>query len=125
MDFKYDKTNCLFQAFSEGPIKFLNNALGYEVAFILTNFTVKLYNEKDEISYDRRVTLGRIQCPDFESMDRWRTEMARKYMCQRSWIKIENKEPIVIDTSFAVFHLMIQLYFDEIHRNRSQLAKIH
>jgi len=72
------------------------------ILFFPDYLKVTYKNETDDISYDRWVALRKMQNTDLESMDRWRTEMARKYMYQHSWIKIDNKAPIIIDTSGLV-----------------------
>jgi len=219
LDFEYDRSSGQFKAFSDMPIMFLNNAMGYEVTFFIEEFMAKLYNdrlddifqagdkkiiikrgslhwngtiifkeikqtkrsekrkweknrlvayngskfhffrslcksrleddgfeicgverfssswenkleikdilkqtsnpsqfllffhnylkitykkESDDIKYHREIRINEMLNPDFEHMERWRTDAMRECRYQHSWIDIENDEPIIIDSNGVI-----------------------
>lgn len=64
LDFKYDKDSGLFEAIAEGPLQFVNNALGYEITFFLDEFNAKLYN--DNIYTVDPVLMGTISGSEYK-----------------------------------------------------------
>jgi hypothetical protein len=49
LDFSFDRGSGQFQAVAKEPITFVNNALGYEVIFVMKEFSVRLYEDKASI----------------------------------------------------------------------------